>query len=127
MRFLSVQQMIDCIESPGMLNLDGVFGYVVKNGLELQKDYPPTGRQDTCKYHKNEVEFHLDSFKHVPKADNDELKSAILANPVAVGINASNFMYYKSGIYDDWNCSEKGIDTVMLLLGYGVENGSPYW
>lgn len=123
-RFLSSQQMIDCMEL--MDSLDGVYGYVVRYGLELQKDYEPRGSH-ICGYEKRSVAFRLKSFKHVLRGDNDSLKASVLANPVTVGINASKLMYYVSGIYADWTCDPQGIDTSMILIGYGKEGTQGYW
>jgi hypothetical protein len=126
-RFLSSQQMIDCMDSTRMSTLDSVYGYVVKYGLELEKDYVPRGTEHSCAYEKESVAFRLKSFRHVVKADNDSLKASVLANPVTVGINASKLMYYVSGIYADWTCDKDGIDTSMILIGYGKVGGQGYW
>jgi len=54
------------------------------------------------------------------------LKEAIATSPVMVGINASNLMYYTSGIFADWGCSTS-INTQMLAIGYGTEGNDLYW
>ena len=50
--------------------------------------------------------------------------------PVQVLVDASHssFQMYKSGVYDDPDCSTSGLDHTMLLVGYGTaEDGKDYW
>ena len=52
--------------------------------------------------------------------------------PISVGINAarSGFATYKSGVYDDPDCSPSGIDHGVLVVGYGRttgENAKDFW
>jgi len=46
---------------------------------------------------------------------------------VAVALYASDrgFNNYKSGVFD--GCTSTGINHAVLLVGYGTENGVPYW
>ena len=58
------------------------------------------------------------------------LAYAVVTQPIQVAVDASHssFQLYKSGIYDDPECSTTGIDHTMLLVGYGTtDEGQAYW
>jgi len=67
-------------------------------------------------------------FVNVKPNDSEQLKSA-LANhgPIAIGIQANQdaFQYYKSGIITS-GCGQD-LDHGVLAVGYGIEDGTPYF
>lgn len=67
---------------------------------------------------------------YVPKGDEQNLTASIAnVGPVAVGIDASqlSFMFYTSGIYSDKNCNQKGIDHVVVAVGYGSADSGDFY
>ena len=55
---------------------------------------------------------------------------AVSMQPVQVAVNANlkSFQFYESGVYDDPDCTDVGIDHSMLLVGYATtDEGVPYW
>jgi len=48
--------------------------------------------------------------------------------PLSVLLDASFLSRYKGGIWDPegW-CSKTDLDHAVLLVGWGVQDGSPYW
>ena len=63
-------------------------------------------------------------------ADESALAAALTMQPIQVQVkaNLTSFQMYRSGVYDDPDCTSKGIDHSMLLVGYGTtDNGMPYW
>lgn len=57
------------------------------------------------------------------------MQTALLSNPLLVAIDASqvSFGEYSGGIYDDPNCSTTQPDHMLMVIGYGTENGNDYW
>ena len=58
------------------------------------------------------------------------LAYAVVMQPIQVAVDASHssFQLYKSGIYDEPECSTTGLDHTMLLVGYGTtDDGQAYW
>jgi cathepsin L len=46
---------------------------------------------------------------------------------VEVRADTTSFQEYAAGILDDPNCSGDVLNHVLLLVGYGTENGKDYW
>jgi len=65
----------------------------------------------------------------LPACNETVLAYAVAMQPVAAAIDASqpSFELYQSGIYDDPNCSSTELDHVVLVVGYGSEDGKDYW
>ena len=49
--------------------------------------------------------------------------------PVAATFDASGqgFAYYSTGIYYNKKCDPNNKNHVLLVVGYGTENGYDYW
>ena len=63
------------------------------------------------------------------KASIKQISHALVSEgPMAVDVQASDqdFYYYLSGVYDNPKC-QGAIDHVVLLNGYGVDQGISYW
>lgn len=71
-----------------------------------------------------------------------ELQAQLIANgPLSVLMDASGFpplQYHEfgkkksifltdKGIYDPWSCDPTSLDHAVLLVGYGDDDGTPYW
>jgi len=55
---------------------------------------------------------------------------ALTLQPIQVVVKADllSFQLYKSGVYDDPDCTAADIDHSMLLVGYGTtDEGVAYW
>ncbi|CAH1173502.1 unnamed protein product [Phaedon cochleariae] len=133
---LSEQQIVDCATKEtykcggckgGYAN--NALKYAADYGMMLENSYPYMAKDQSCQYNESQVAVKSSSYKSVKSGDENELKKAVaLVGPISVCIDAThNFQLYKSGIFDDETCREKGINHAVLVVGYGSLNGKDYW
>mmetsp|Transcript_2151 Transcript_2151/g.6218 ORF Transcript_2151/g.6218 Transcript_2151/m.6218 type:complete len:240 (-) Transcript_2151:1154-1873(-) len=86
-----------------------------------------------CNSQRRECRRSVTCGGYVLVPDNDEglLQDAVARQPVVAGVDAGhpNFACYQSGIFDDRSRrgSASEVNHAMLIVGYGVEAGVPYW
>ena len=138
---ISEQQLVDCehdcMEFPGTTQevcdegcngglMPNAFTYAIREGMESEEDYPYKGVDRTCRYDASKVKYHFSSWAWVDQ-DEDAMVAALnTKGPLSVALDASYWSYYSGGIYDV-SCSSTRMNHGVLLVGYGVENGTKYW
>lgn len=130
---LSEQQLMDCSYSEGDHSCEGglmdyAFQYIMDNkGICSEKDYPykaiDENECDRCT-----AVTTIDGFRDIRTNDESDLQKHVAEQPVSVAIEADhvNFQLYSHGVFNDVRCGYN-LDHGVLAVGYGVENGSPYW
>jgi C1A family cysteine protease len=104
--------------------------YTKSNPLELESDYPYTGKGGlfrSCKYDSSKGKVSASTETMVKSGNADQLKAAIAQGPVSVAIEADQtaFQLYKSGVLTT-GCGTS-LDHGVLAVGYGTENGEDYF
>lgn len=131
---LSEQQLVDCdtVSDQGCNGgfMDDAFTYVRGNGLTTESAYPYKAVQGTCAISGKPLAIGVGvvkGFVDVPPGDENALQAAIAQQPVSVAIQANQiaFQFYASGILTG-TCGKR-LDHGVLAVGYGVDNGTPYW
>jgi len=132
---LSEEDLVDC-DTKGDKGcqgglMDHAFGWVKKNGICSEDDYPYTaasGKSGKCHTPKCKPAVTIEGFVDVPHNDEKALQAAVAQQPVSVAIEAdkSVFQLYKSGIISSRKCG-KSLDHGVLVVGYGTDNGKDYW
>ncbi|MED6112019.1 hypothetical protein PIB30_057773 [Stylosanthes scabra] len=129
---LSEQQILDCDpESKGCHEgyVYQAFNWVMSNGgIALDATYPYEGKKLTCQssqiVHNNAT---IDGYGHVPQSDKG-LFCATAKQPVSVCLNAVDFQFYHSGIYDGQNCAPTDYSNhCVLIVGYDSIEGQDFW
>ncbi|TGZ66239.1 hypothetical protein CRM22_005424 [Opisthorchis felineus] len=137
---LSTQQLIDCSLEYGNTGCSGgdsvtSFKYLKdSDGLQRDRDYPyisdKTLRPNSyCKVDSTKWTAEVTGFVVLPYHDEDALLQAVgFYGPVAISVDSrlQSFKEYKGDIYSDRRCGTQS-DHAMLAVGYGEENGIPYW
>ncbi|VDK68294.1 unnamed protein product [Litomosoides sigmodontis] len=130
---LSEQELIDCDAVDRGCN----GGYPVNafreikrmGGLEPEGRYPYKGKNGTCHLVREDIAVTIDDAVEIPR--NETVMKAWIAQrgPLSVGIDAELLLYYKSGILHPIRsrCPPSRINHAVLITGYGVQNGRPYW
>lgn len=128
---LSEQQLVDCSSSYGNHGcngglMDSAFHYIIDNGICEESEYPYTASKDSCETCSPVVT--LSDCNDVSPNNQQDLLQAVSMNPVSVAIEADTrtFQMYKSGVITGDSCGTN-LDHGVLVVGYGEENGTPYW
>ena len=134
----SEQQLVDCAAglsygSHGCSGgqMDGAFKYVISNGQCSLSSYPYTSgvtkTEGSCQ--KCSSVARLSSCSDVKSNDQISLKGAVAQQPVSIAIEADTryFQSYSGGVLTSATNCGTNLDHGVLLVGYGQENGTPYW
>lgn len=134
---LSEQQLVDCAGAFNNFGCNGglpsqAFEYIKYNGgLETEAAYPYTGKDGVCKYSSENVAVKVRDSVNITLGAEDELKHAVgIVRPVSVAFEVvDGFRSYNGGVYTSTTCGSDPMDVnhAVLAVGYGVENGVPYW
>ncbi|XP_061708159.1 uncharacterized protein LOC133518470 [Cydia pomonella] len=127
----SEQQSLDCVYFMGNNCLGGfpdeVMKYHEKFGVVLEKDYPYKAKQLTCHEDPSKVVTKVTSHQVYKKIDEETLKQLVYEKgPLSVAIDPADLPFHKKGILYPHYCSN-WVRHAMLLVGYGIENGTKYW
>lgn len=90
--------------------MDNAFKFVKNNGITLESEYPYKGVKQECQ--KSTGEFKINGFVDLKTCN--ELAVAVSGRPVSVGVDASNWSKYSSGVFN--NCGSR-INHGVLLVG----------
>lgn len=120
---LSEQQLVDCSRLYLNMGCNGglmprAFRYVKAHGITTEANYPYTAKDGKCQ--TKQGEYKIKSFSIVPKGNCNKLAAALAQQPVSVGVDATNFKFYTSGVFD--NC-KKHLNHGVLATGYTAD----YW
>lgn len=133
---LSEQNLIDCSSEFGNKGcnggtMKGAFQYIKANGgIDTDKSYPYEARVGTCRYNPQYRGATDEGFMAIKAGDEYALKTAVATQgPCSVAIDDSHesFKQYSHGIYREEECSQDRLNHGVLVIGYGVEDGSAYW
>lgn len=133
---LSAQDSVSC--DPGEMGcmggwLDKAWQYFVQRGVVNEACFPYTsqwGAVETCLMQcKNGKPWDKYKAKSFAKFSGvDEIKNEVYNNgPLETGFDVySDFMDYKSGIYEHVTGGREGMHAVVIV-GWGEEEGKSYW
>ncbi|XXG81671.1 hypothetical protein AAC387_Pa09g2248 [Persea americana] len=134
---LSEEQLVDCATAFNNFGCSGglpsqAFEYIKYNGgLDTEESYPCTGVEGSCRFKPETVAIKVLDSVNITLGAEDELKHAVgVIGPVSVAFEVvDGFRFYKGGVYTSTACgnTEMDINHAVLAVGYGVENGVPYW
>ena len=130
---LSEQQLVDCDRNDGGCNggwMDKAFEWVQQNGgIESDKDYAYHGRDESCRFDASKVALQITGFKDISQNE-DEIARVLMENgPISVALNANPLQFYSKGIISKTarECSPRGLNHGVALVGFGEEAGKKFW
>jgi C1A family cysteine protease len=130
LKSFSEQQLVDCSSSFGNQGcngglMDDAFKYVESHKIELESEYPYTGRDGKC--HEEGGVAEIKSFMDVTPKSPTALADALAKGPVSIAVDAGGlaWQFYFGGIMKHF-CGTS-LDHGVLLVGYGTEGSEDYW
>lgn len=132
---LSEQQLVDCVYARSGCEggwISDATEYISNNcGLTMENNYPYTATGGTCNGASVPKYVHLLPGYPIQQYANDDntIKNA-LANygVLSVYVDATGWSSYSSGIfYSPLAGANPSTNHAVALVGYGTENGVPYW
>jgi len=146
MLLFSEQQLVDCAEAFNNHGCNGglpsqAFEYVrYAGGLYKMEDYPYVCGDGHCKpvsgkcqfhHKKSKIGVHVSNVANFTPGDEDSMKAVVgVHHPISVAFEVvGDLRHYASGVYSSKDC-QSGPDTVnhaVLAVGYGEEDGTPFW
>jgi C1A family cysteine protease len=137
---LSEQQVVDCsINYEQGMNggCNGghevvVMDYVSARGITTEASYPYTSnttqQHGRCRIGTGTNARGLKMRRIAPLNENKLAEGVAVYGPLVASVSAENrdFLLYRGGIYENKSCP-KAVDHVVSVVGYGTENGKPYW
>ncbi|XP_069133117.1 procathepsin L-like [Argopecten irradians] len=127
---LSEQEVSDCCGGHGGHLLSDVFSCLHKiGGICSQTTYPNRTGPSRCRNDSCQAVVQVQGGVTIPNGREDLLQQHLLDQPIMAVIDASHtsFQLYKSGIYNEKDCSSVQLDHVVQIVGYGVEQGNEFW
>lgn len=122
----SEQQLIDCSYSYFNDGCDGgelsyAYNYLHDYAFTVLQNYPYHAKDEVCQY--NNVVYRpgdkVDHYVERNNTSNESLKDMIYTNAVSVALEAQNWKFYSSGIFDANVCGED-IDHGVVVTGYNT-------
>lgn len=127
---LSEQELVDCDPVDEGCNgglMEDAFKFIQKNhGLTTEANYPYVGMDEECnsKAAAN-VAATISGYQRVPQNNESALLRAVAHQPVSVGIDADDFMFYESGVFNGPCYTD--LDHGVVVVGYGAVHETKYW
>ena len=111
----SEQQLVDCAGDYGSFGchgglVQGAFNYVKEKGLLTDDIYPYKGVKQNCTISRGQ--FKISGFSLTKKCT--DLNNALMAKPISVGVDATNWDKYSKGVFD--NCKTT-LNHAVVLVG----------
>lgn len=127
---LSEQQLVDCSTSYGNHGcngglMDNAFRYIKDHGIEAESDYPYKAQDMKCQAVGGKKAASISSHADIKRNKCSALETAVAAGPTSVAIDASDIMFYSTGVFDS-RCGTQ-LNHGVTAVGYGFEGGKDFW
>jgi len=133
---LAPQEFVDCVPNPQKCGGSGgcegatpdlLFDYAKTAGAVLEADYPYQAADHACRISGKKIAVKVGGYVDVANNDYNALLDAVNGQPVTVGVAASEWFAYDSGIFSFDSCGAD-VNHAVLLVGYGTDSSrGDYW
>ncbi|XP_041037869.1 cathepsin L-like isoform X2 [Carcharodon carcharias] len=133
LRELSEQEILDCdFRSTGCYGghpYNAFKAVISLGGMMSESEYPYKARNGHCAFKPSEAIAKIRTFRNIQPRE-EEMKIWVAnSGPIVVTMNATGLQGYRGGIIRPgaFACDNFRLNHVMLVVGYGVTRGHPYW
>lgn len=133
---LAEQELVDCNDADGEnFGCNGgwqdlALKYIKEEGISVEADYPYEAKDGPCRAQKRAA-INVTEVYETEVGEESYRRNLYENGPLAVDfwVDSKSFKAYKEGIYRSTNCNKPNGATnhAVILIGYGVENGTEYW
>jgi cathepsin L len=137
----SEEQLVDCSKDGGSGDgcqggyMDIAWDYLKTHEFKTDAQYPYVGSKSECSATDAGSNFLVSGWARTSSfgtVDNEATQTQLAKQPLALAMYVTGtFMQYNGGIYDNTaDCATIASNAVnhgMVIVGYGEENGVPYW
>jgi len=104
--------------------------------IDTEKGFPYTsgdGDNGVCNFGTNDIGGVITGYKsycteQTPVCKETEMQQLLVTyGPLSVCLDAGPMQYYQGGIDNPTDCDPDAIDHCVSIVGYGVQNGTPFW
>ncbi|XP_071504421.1 cathepsin L-like [Diadema antillarum] len=130
---LSEQQLVDCDKVDDGCNggeMSDAYKAIMKMGGAVpEAKYPYVGRDEKCKLNTSDICVNISGSVSISKNESEMASWLAVNGPISIGINAFAMQFYMGGISHPWKifCDPESLDHGVLIVGYGVKDGEPFW
>lgn len=126
----SEQNLVDCVTADDGCNgglMTDAFTYTAQGGIDTEADYPYEGVDGDCRFDASKAYKVNDGYYNVTPKSYDQLKSAVVEQPVSVAVQANQlpWQFYAGGVIKAL-CGDK-LDHGVLVVGYEVVKSTEAW
>jgi len=138
---LSEQFLVDCDHNCGQYrNMNGCdegcngglmpngWKYIMQKGQPTEASYPYTARTGTCK--SATPVGKISNWEWVEEDEEKMAEYVATKGPFSIAVDAQRWSFYNGGIMSSSSIcptGDTGLDHAVNIVGYGTENGTPYW
>lgn len=128
---LSEEDFIDCSQKYGNVGCNGglalrAWNYATDFGVNTANAYPYEGEETQCSHTASSVGSNVTSWAYATTTKDENAMKIAVANygPLAVSIDATGWELYTSGVFSNPKCSSTASNHAVVIVGYGVEEGT---
>jgi len=116
--------LTDMLASPYTGRIDTEAGYPYTSG---------NGDNGVCNFGTKDVGAVINAYKsycteQTAVCQETEMQQLLVTyGPLSVCLDAGPMQYYQGGIDNPTDCDPNAIDHCVAIVGYGVQNGTPFW
>ncbi|CAF1660760.1 unnamed protein product [Rotaria magnacalcarata] len=132
---LSVQNLVDCSDDFGNFGCKGgvtdfAFQYIEANeGIDTKTSYPYEARTGKCRCSSTNIGANSTVIVMSKSETKLILHILVIVGPIVVTIDTSysSFQFYRSGVYDEPDCSSTAVNRCALAVGFNATDSELYY